>query len=92
MRVGQNPRRELVVLGVQVRSRHPKHLRQSLRSLNIRHVLPGLILIDPRAGNRRVETRFNTQLLLRDTEPLAGLPKTMPDDRNASHLCPTGNP
>jgi hypothetical protein len=90
--IGQNPRRELVVFGVQVRRRHSKHPRQPLRGLNIRHVLPSLILIDPRAGNRRVEARLDAQLLLGDTEPFASLPQTMPDDRNASHPRPTGDP
>jgi hypothetical protein len=66
-RIGQNPRREQVVFGVQVRSGYPKDLREPLCSLNIRHVLPSLILIDPWAGDRRVEARFDAQLLLRDT-------------------------
>ena len=92
MWIGQNPRRELIVLGVQVRSRHSKHLRESLRSLNVRHVLPGLVLIDPWASNRRVEARLDAQLLLRDTESLASFPQTTPDDRDASHPRPTGNP
>lgn len=90
--IGQDPHRELVVFGIQVRRRHPKDLCESLCRLDIWHVLPRLILIDPWAGNRRIEARFDAQLLLRDTEPLASLPQAIPNDRNASHLRPTCNP